>query len=162
MFIRSNIEGNIKSMGRCLTYSEPSSLFIRNKQTTTENFKNIDLSKIKTLLQTSISNNAYKFTDYNVGKVVKVKDGVAFIENLDNAKFGELVKILPAYMSGMIVSLESTETAAILFGNDRNVKVGDRVHCSGNIVSVPVGYGLLGRVLDPLGNAIDRGGEINP
>merc|ERR1712000_193730 len=81
MFIRSNIEGNIKSMGRCLTYSEPSSLFIRNKQTTTENFKNIDLSKIKTLLQTSISNNAYKFTDYNVGKVVKVKDGVAFIKN---------------------------------------------------------------------------------
>jgi F-type H+-transporting ATPase subunit alpha len=49
-------------------------------------------------------------------------------------------------MSGMIVSLESKETAAILFGNDRSVKVGDRVHCSGNIVSVPVGYGLLGCV----------------
>ena len=122
----------------------------------------IDLSKIKNLLQNESTSNNYKFTDYNVGKVVKVKDGVAFIENLDNAKFGELVKILPAYMSGMIVSLESTETAAILFGNDRNVRVGDRVHCSGNIVSVPVGYGLLGRVVDPLGNAIDRHGEINP
>ena len=122
----------------------------------------IDLSKIKNILQTESTSTSYKFTDYNVGKVVKVKDGVAFIENLDNAKFGELVKILPAYMSGMIVSLESTETAAILFGNDRNVRVGDRVHCSGNIVSVPVGYGLLGRVVDPLGNAIDRHGEINP
>ena len=126
------------------------------------NFQQIDLSKIKNLLQEQPSKNVYKFTDYNVGKVVKVKDGVAFIENLDNAKSGELVKILPAYMSGMVVSLESTETAAILFGNDRNVKVGDRVHCSGNIVSVPVGFGLLGRVVDPLGNAIDKNGEINP
>lgn len=126
------------------------------------NFQQIDLSKIKNLLEDQPTKNVYKLTDYNVGKVVKVKDGVAFIENLDNAKFGELVKILPAYMSGMIVSLESTETAAILFGSDRNVKVGDRVHCSGNIVSVPVGFGLLGRVVDPLGNAIDRNGEINP
>jgi F-type H+-transporting ATPase subunit alpha len=91
-----------------------------------------------------------------------VKDGVAFIENLDTAKFGELVKILPAYISGMIVSLEKKETAAILFGNDRAVRVGDRVHCSGNIVSIPVGYGLLGRVVDPLGNPLDKKGDINP
>lgn len=137
------------------------SIQVRTKQTE-QNFKQIDLSKIKNLLKQTTKKNVYTFTDYNVGKVVKVKDGVAFIENLDNAKFGELVKILPAYMSGMIVSLESKETAAILFGNDRNVKVGDRVHCSGNIVSVPVGYGLLGRVIDPLGNAIDRSGELNP
>jgi hypothetical protein len=77
------------------------------KQST--NFNQIDLSKIKNLLQEQNTKNVYKFTDYNVGKVVKVKDGVSFIENLDNAKFGELVKILPAYMSSMIVSLESTE-----------------------------------------------------
>jgi len=146
---------------KCLVTIKNQSSFGKNKFST-KNFKQIDLSKIKTLLQESTTNNAYKFTDYNVGKVVKVKDGVAFIENLDNAKFGELVKILPAYMSGMVVSLETKETAAILFGNDRNVKVGDRVHCSGNIVSVPVGYGLLGRVIDPLGKAIDRFGELNP
>ncbi len=146
---------------KCLVTIKNQSSLGKNKFST-DNFKQIDLSKIKTLLQESTTNNAYKFTDYNVGKVVKVKDGVAFIENLDNAKFGELVKILPAYMSGMVVSLENKETAAILFGNDRNVKVGDRVHCSGNIVSVPVGYGLLGRVIDPLGKAIDRGGELNP
>lgn len=48
----------------------------------------------------------YKFIDYNVGKVVKVKDGVVFIENLDNVKFGELVKILFVYMLGMVVFLE--------------------------------------------------------
>ena len=146
---------------KCLVTIKNSSS-IGKKSFSTDNFKQIDLSKIKNLLQESTTNNAYKFTDYNVGKVVKVKDGVAFIENLDNAKYGELVKILPAYMSGMIVSLEHKETAAILFGNDRNVKVGDRVHCSGNIVSVPVGYGLLGRVIDPLGKAIDRSGELNP
>jgi F-type H+/Na+-transporting ATPase subunit alpha len=104
---------------------------------------------------------SYSFTKYNVGRVVKVKDGVAFIENLNTAKFGELIKILPAYMSGMVVSLEQQETAAILFGNDRTVRVGDRVHCSGNIVSIPVGYGLLGRVIDPLGNPIDKKGDLN-
>lgn len=106
--------------------------------------------------------NLYSYTQYNIGRVVKVKDGVAFIENLNTAKFGELVKILPAYMSGMVVSLEKAETAAILFGNDRTVRVGDRVHCSGNIVSIPVGYGLLGRVIDPLGQPIDKKGDINP
>jgi len=145
-----------------VTINNTKSSFLSRNKLAKKNFKKIDLSKIKTLLQESTSKNVYKFTDYNVGKVVKVKDGVAFIENLDNAKFGELVKILPAYMSGMVVSLETKETAAILFGNDRNVKVGDRVHCSGNIVSVPVGYGLLGRVIDPLGKAIDRFGELNP
>jgi proton translocating ATP synthase F1 alpha subunit len=62
----------------------------------------------------------------------------------------------------MIVSLEQKETAAILFGNDRAVRVGDRVHCSGNIVSIPVGFGMLGRVIDPLGNAIDKKGDITP
>ena len=137
-------------------------ILVEKTKSDMQNFKKIDLSDIKNLLKQTTKKNIYKFTDYNVGKVVKVKDGVAFIDNLDNAKFGELVKILPAYLSGMIVSLESKETAAILFGNDRNVRVGDRVHCSGNIVSVPVGYGLLGRVIDPLGNAIDRFGELTP
>jgi len=91
-----------------------------------------------------------------------VKDGVAFVENLTTAKFGELVKILPSSLTGMVVSLENKFTSVIIFGNDRNVAVGDRVYCSGNIVSVNVGCGLLGRVIDPLGNAIDGLGAVNP
>ena len=90
-----------------------------------------------------------------------VKDGVAFVENLNTAKFGELVKILPSSLTGMIVSLETKFTSVIIFGSDRNVHVGDRVYCSGNIVSVTVGFGLLGRVIDPLGNALDGKGSID-
>ena len=89
-----------------------------------------------------------------------VKDGVAFVENLNTAKYGELVKILPSSLTGMIVSLESKFTSVIIFGSDRNVGVGDRVYCSGNIVSVNVGVGLLGRVIDPLGNPLDGQGPI--
>jgi F-type H+-transporting ATPase subunit alpha len=163
MFLNNAKNISVNSLKLKMGYSSStssSSILVAKTKQTEQKFKQIDLSKIKNLLKETTKKNAYKFTEYNVGKVVKVKDGVAFIENLDNARFGELVKILPAYMSGMIVSLETKETAAILFGNDRNVKVGDRVHCSGNIVSVPVGFGLLGRVLDPLGNAIDRSGEL--
>jgi len=90
-----------------------------------------------------------------------VKDGVAFVENLNTAKFGELVKILPSSLTGMIVSLENKFTSVIIFGSDRNVGVGDRVYCSGNIVSVNVGPGLLGRIIDPLGNPLDGAGPIN-
>jgi len=96
----------------------------------------------------------------NIGNVVMVKDGVAFVENLNTAKFGELVKILPSSLTGMIVSLENKYTSVIIFGSDRNVAVGNRVYCSGNIVSVNVGCGLLGRIIDPLGNAIDSLGPI--
>jgi len=121
--------------------------------------KKFNLSKIKNLLnnkQTSLS-----LTKYNVGKVVKLKDGVATIEYLNIAKAGELIRFLPSYIPGMVISLEKKETLAILFGNDREVRVGDRVHCTGNIVSVAVGRGLLGRVVDPLGNPLDRKGSIN-
>ena len=97
----------------------------------------------------------------NIGNVIMVKDGVAFVENLNTAKFGELVKILPSSLTGMIVSLETKFTSVIIFGSDRNVHVGDRVYCSGNIVSVTVGFGLLGRVIDPLGNALDGKGSID-
>jgi len=97
----------------------------------------------------------------NIGNVIMVKDGVAFVENLNTAKFGELVKILPSSLTGMIVSLENKFTSVIIFGSDRNVGVGDRVYCSGNIVSVNVGPGLLGRIIDPLGNPLDGAGPIN-
>jgi F-type H+-transporting ATPase subunit alpha len=110
-----------------------------------------------------IFQNSKKTSDIydNIGNVIMVKDGVAFVENLNTAKFGELVTILPASLTGMIVSLENKFTSVIIFGSDRNVSVGDRVYCSGNIVSVKVGVGLLGRVIDPLGNPLDGKGPIN-
>ena len=86
------------------------------------NFHKINLLNIINFWKDYPIKYLYKLINWNIGKVVKVKDGVAFIENLDNAKFGELVKILPVYMPGKIVSLESTKTATNLLGSDANVK----------------------------------------
>lgn len=100
----------------------------------------------------------------NFGVVVRVQDGVAFVRNLISAKYGELVKFSPSLtrsiddvvvLSGMLISLENQVCAIVIFGNERHVKVGDRVFPLGNVVSVPVGYGLLGRVINPLGQALD-------
>ena len=122
-----------------------------NKKTTSKN------KKLFIFQNTKKTSNIYN----NIGNVIMVKDGVAFVENLNTAKFGELVKILPSSLTGMIVSLENKFTSVIIFGSDRNVGVGDRVYCSGNIVSVNVGVGLLGRVIDPLGNPLDGHGPID-
>ncbi len=122
-----------------------------NKKTTLKN------KKLFIFQNTKKTSDIYN----NIGNVIMVKDGVAFVENLNTAKFGELVKILPSSLTGMIVSLENKFTSVIIFGSDRNVGVGDRVYCSGNIVSVNVGVGLLGRVIDPLGNPLDGHGPIN-
>lgn len=100
----------------------------------------------------------------NYGIVIKVQDGVAFVRNLITAKYGELVKFSPSFtraadeaveVSGMLISLEIQVCAIVIFGNDRNVKVGDRVFPLGSIVNIPVGYGLLGRVINPLGQPLD-------
>lgn len=101
------------------------------------------------------------------GVVKMVKDGVAFVRDLDFASFGELIIFLPSfervqslkgpvkYMDGMIVSIQNDLTSIVIFGNERFVKVGDRVITKGGIVSINVGVGLLGRILDPLGRPLD-------
>jgi len=111
------------------------------------------------------------FSPVLLGRVEKLKDGVALITRLENAKFSELVYFLPApsrlkkmrdagvevsLIEGMVVGIESNYTSVIIFGNERFVKVGDRVRPRGNVVNISVGIGLLGRVIDPLGNPIDN------
>ena len=109
------------------------------------------------------------FTPVSFGVVIRVKDGVAFARDLGFANFGELAVFIPSpsrlsklrstknikYVDGMIVGVEDKLTSIVIFGNERLVKVGDRIITKGGIVSVMVGIGLLGRILDPLGNAID-------
>lgn len=100
-----------------------------------------------------------------------VKDGVAFVRDLDFASFGELIIFLPSfkrvqnskgpvkYMDGMVVGVQNDLTSIVIFGNERFVKVGDRVITKGGIVSINVGVGLLGRIVDPLGRPVDVVGE---
>ena len=92
-------------------------------------------------------------------RFLSVGDGIARIYGLDNVQAGEMVEF-PGGMRGMALNLEMDNVGVVLFGDDRGVKEGDVVKRTGAIVDVPVGRGLLGRVVDPLGNPIDGKGPI--
>ena len=101
-----------------------------------------------------------KETDiYEVGTVLQVGDGVARIYGLSNVMASELVE-LPNGVMGMVLNLEEDNVGIVLFGEDSLVKEGDQARRTGRIASVPVGEGLIGRVVDPLGRPIDGKGPI--
>ncbi len=97
-------------------------------------------------------------TDANVaetGQVLSVGDGIARVFGLENVMAGELVSFPGAGLRGMALNLETDNVGIVIFGDDRQVREGDTVSRTGSIVDVPVGRGLLGRVVDALGNPID-------
>src|SRR5512145_271405 len=94
-----------------------------------------------------------------VGQVISVGDGIARVYGLDNVQAGEMVEF-PGGIKGMALNLESDNVGVVIFGDDRTIKEGDVVKRTGAIVEVPVGKGLLGRVVDALGNSIDGKGPI--
>ena len=85
-----------------------------------------------------------------VGQVLSVGDGIARIYGLDNVQAGEMVEF-PGGIKGMALNLETDNVGVVIFGDDRDIKEGDTVKRTGAIVEVPVGKGLLGRVVDALG-----------
>jgi F-type H+/Na+-transporting ATPase subunit alpha len=102
-------------------------------------------------------------TEANVaetGQVLSVGDGIARIFGLQNVMAGELVEFPSAGLKGMALNLETDNVGVVIFGDDRQIREGDTVSRTGTIVDVPVGRGLLGRVVDGLGNPIDGKGPI--
>ncbi|MCC7427973.1 MAG: F0F1 ATP synthase subunit alpha [Alphaproteobacteria bacterium] len=95
-----------------------------------------------------------------VGQVLSVGDGIARVYGLDNVQAGEMVEFPSAGLRGMALNLEVDNVGIVIFGEDRAIREGDLVKRTGSIVDVPVGKGLLGRVVDPLGNPIDGKGPI--
>ena len=95
-----------------------------------------------------------------VGTVLTVGDGVARVYGLQNVMAGELVEFPAAGLRGMALNLESDNVGVVIFGNDKGIREGDTVSRTGSIVDVPVGKGLLGRVVDALGNPIDGKGPL--
>ncbi|QYU66981.1 hypothetical protein J4558_18770 [Leptolyngbya sp. 15MV] len=95
-----------------------------------------------------------------VGTVLTVGDGIARVFGLQNVMAGELVEFPSAGIKGMALNLETDNVGIVIFGDDKGVKEGDTVSRTGSIVDVPVGKGLLGRVVDALGNPIDGKGPI--
>ena len=95
-----------------------------------------------------------------VGTVLTVGDGVARVYGLQNVMAGELVEFPAAGLRGMALNLEADNVGVVIFGNDQGIREGDTVSRTGSIVDVPVGKGLLGRVVDALGNPIDGKGPL--
>ncbi len=115
-------------------------------------------SEITKLIQEKITSVANTDTA-EVGEVVSISDGVASIVGLDNVKSSELVQFSDG-TAGMALNLEEDNVGVVVFGDERNIKEGDVVKRTNKIVSVPVGKGLLGRVVDGLGNPIDGKGAL--
>ena len=93
------------------------------------------------------------------GTIITVGDGIALIYGLQNAMAGELLRF-PGDIYGMVLNLEEENVGAVLMGDDSNIREGDEVKRTGRIVEVPVGDGMLGRVVNALGQAIDGGEPI--
>ncbi len=94
------------------------------------------------------------------GQVLSVGDGIARVFGLSNVMAGEMVLFPGAGLRGMALNLESDNVGIVIFGNDRSIREGDTVSRTGTIVEVPVGRGLLGRVVDGLGQPIDGKGPL--
>lgn len=94
-----------------------------------------------------------------VGEVIMIGDGVARVTGLENVMSSELVE-LPNGVYGMALNLEEDNVGLVLFGESRYVKEGDIAKRTGNVVEIPVGEVMLGRVVNPLGQAMDGKGEI--
>ncbi|MDP2206050.1 MAG: F0F1 ATP synthase subunit alpha [Alphaproteobacteria bacterium] len=119
----------------------------------------IRAAEISSILKSQIEKFGAEADVAEVGQVVSVGDGVARIYGLDNVKAGEMVEFSNG-IKGMALNLETDNVGVVIFGDDRDIKEGDIVRQTGEIVSVPVGRGLLGRVVDGLGNPIDGKGPI--
>jgi len=119
----------------------------------------IQAAEISAILKEQIKGFGEGAEVSEIGQVLSVGDGIARIYGLDNIQAGEMVEF-PGGIKGMALNLERDNVGAVIFGSDRDIKEGDTVKRTGAIVDVPVGKGLLGRVVDPLGNPIDGKGPI--
>ncbi|KPL52532.1 F0F1 ATP synthase subunit alpha [Prosthecomicrobium hirschii] len=119
----------------------------------------IRAAEISAILKEQIKNFGQEAEVSEVGQVLSVGDGIARVYGLDKVQAGEMVEFANG-VRGMALNLEVDNVGIVIFGTDRDIKEGDTVKRTGAIVDVPVGKGLLGRVVDGLGNPIDGKGPI--
>ena len=119
----------------------------------------IRAAEISKVIKDQIANFGTEAEVSEVGTVLSVGDGIARIHGLDKVQAGEMVAFANG-IQGMALNLEADNVGVVIFGSDAEIKEGDVVKRTGTIVDVPVGKGLLGRVVDALGNPIDGKGPI--
>ena len=119
----------------------------------------IRAAEISAILKEQIANFGSDAEVAEVGRVLSVGDGIARVHGLDEVQAGEMVAF-EGGVQGMALNLESDNVGIVIFGDDRAIKEGDVVRRTASIVDAPVGKGLLGRVVDALGNPIDGKGPL--
>ena len=121
--------------------------------------KQIRPEEISSLIKEQIKNYDQQIHSDDVGYVISTGDGIAMVQGIDNAMSSELLE-LPHGVYGMVLNLEEDHIGIVLLGDDTLIKEGDEVRRTGRIVEVPVGDGMLGRVVNALGQPIDNRGPI--
>ena len=114
-------------------------------------------SSFKKIVKTTLE----KYSSYNYrGRVTSLGDGIAQAAGLYKVQSGEMVEFMPSGVKGMALNLDKEKVGIVIFGSDTGIRENDVVKALGNLLSVPVGKGMLSRVVDPLGVPLDGGGEI--
>jgi len=119
----------------------------------------IKSEKIADIISSEIGRYKREVIIEEVGRVLDAGDGIARISGLSHAMSGEMLEF-PDNVSGVVLNLDKNEIGAIILGDFIKIQEGDIVKCTGNILQVPVGEALLGRIMDPLGNPLDNKGPL--
>src|ERR1700729_4245945 len=119
----------------------------------------ITANEITELIRQQIENFEQRIQVDEVGTVISLVDGIARVYGLDKVMAGELIEF-PHDVAGLAMNLDEDQVGAVLLGDYTEIKEGDTVKRTGKIMSVPVGVGMIGRVVDALGNPIDDKGPI--
>ena len=119
----------------------------------------INPTEISDIIKDKIKNLDIKTQSHNEGTVVSLTDGIARIYGITDALQGEMLEF-PNNIYGLALNLERDSVGAVILGDYKSISEGDTVKCTGNILEVPVGDELLGRVVNSLGEPIDNGGSI--
>ncbi len=121
---------------------------------------NLRPEEISSVIKEQIKKYSSELETSDVGTVIQVADGIARVHGLENAMQGELLEF-PGDVYGMVLNLEEDNVGAVLLGDSKNINEGDTVKTTGRVVEVPVGDGMLGRVVNALGQPIDGKGPIS-
>jgi F-type H+-transporting ATPase subunit alpha len=119
----------------------------------------IKSDKIARLISSEISKYRREVIAEEVGRVLEAGDGIARVSGLSRAMSGEMLEF-PGGVFGVVLNLDRSEIGAIIMGDYEKIQEGDTVKCTGNILQVPVGEELIGRIVDPFGNPHDNKGPI--
>ena len=121
---------------------------------------NLRPEEISSVIKEQIQRYSSEIAVSDTGTVIQVADGIARIYGLEKAMQGELLEF-PGEVYGMVLNLEEDNVGAVLLGSSNDISEGDIVKTTGRVVEVPVGDGMLGRVVNALGQPIDGKGPIH-